>query len=104
MPVLLTPDGAQYIEGRGMAVGLFPEAEFKTRTMELPQEYRILMFSDGILEIMQQSALAEKEACLLELIESESGDLDGLTQKLNLDSDNEVPDDIAMVVIGRGEL
>jgi len=104
MPVLLGRQTCEFIEGRGMPIGMFPEAEYETRHMELPDAFRLLMFSDGILEIMQQSTLAEKEANLLAVVEAESGDLDGLTAKLNPESSEEVPDDIAMVVIGRGEL
>ena len=89
-----------------MPVGLFREAEYKTMRLELPDAFRLLLFSDGVLEIIPAASLTEKEASLLDMVKGQQGDLDGLTSVLELETEHalEVPDDIAMVSIGRGEL
>ncbi|WP_369857968.1 SpoIIE family protein phosphatase [Candidatus Thalassolituus haligoni] len=106
MPALLDASGCHYLEGRGMPVGLFREAEYKTMRLELPDAFRLLLFSDGVLEIIPAASLTEKEASLLDMVKGQQGDLDGLTSVLELETEQalEVPDDIAMVSIGRGEL
>ncbi|WP_221798557.1 PP2C family protein-serine/threonine phosphatase [Oceanobacter mangrovi] len=104
MPVLLSANDCHYLEGRGMPVGMFAEAEYQNRTVELPDNYRLLLFSDGILEVLPPKELEDKESALLQLIEQQKGSLEGLAHELALDSLEEVPDDIAMLVIGRGAI
>ncbi|MDO6681119.1 MULTISPECIES: SpoIIE family protein phosphatase [unclassified Oceanobacter] len=104
MPALLDASGCRYLEGQGMPVGLFREAEYTTRHLELPSAFRLLLFSDGVLEIITEANLAAKEKALLGMVEDQNGDLDGLTSVLGLGKELEVPDDIAMVSIGRGKL
>lgn len=63
-----------------------------------------MLFSDGILEIIQQPSLQEKEDSLLEMVRSSAGDLENLAAQLQLDELPEVPDDIAMMAIGRSKV
>ena len=37
--------------GKGAALGLFPEAEYETRTFELSQIKQLMLFTDGIIEV-----------------------------------------------------
>ncbi len=104
MPVLVTDEGSRYLEGRGMPVGLFPEAEYLDYEMTLPENFNLLLFSDGILEIMKESSLNDKEASLLRLTSASKGGLEQLGNMLGLNEDLEVPDDIAMASISRGKL
>ncbi|WP_320820081.1 SpoIIE family protein phosphatase [Thalassolituus sp.] len=104
MPVLVTDEGSRYLEGRGMPVGLFPEAEYLDYEMVLPENFNLLLFSDGILEIMKESSLNDKEASLLRLTSASKGGLEQLSNLLGLNEDLEVPDDIAMASISRGKL
>jgi phosphoserine phosphatase RsbU/P len=104
MPALMTHDGIRFLEGRGRPVGLFPEAEYATYTLQLPADFRLMLFSDGVLEILQADTLAGREQALLDLVTETRGDLDALSLALGLDQNPEVPDDIAMMAIGRGSL
>lgn len=104
MPALLTKDGVRFLEGRGRPVGLFAEAEYSTIETGLPADYRLLLFSDGILEIIEADSLVKREQRLLELVEQSAGNLEVLCKALGLDQALEAPDDIAMMVIGRGSL
>ena len=106
MPVLLTREGVRFLEGRGRPVGLFPEAEYPTYTVQLPEDYRLMMFSDGVLEILDADSLPDREQKLLEQVSAASASLNRFCQGLGLDLEErpELPDDIAMMVIGRGKL
>jgi phosphoserine phosphatase RsbU/P len=104
MPALMTHQGIRFLEGRGRPVGLFPEAEYATYSLQLPADFRLMLFSDGVLEILQADTLAGREQALLDLVTETHGDLDALSMALGLDQNPEVPDDIAMMAIGRGSL
>ncbi len=101
MPVFSTPEGTRYLEGRGLPVGLFADAQYEDHSIQLPHKFSLTTFSDGILEVLPQKELRAKEAYLLELIEQAGGTCDLLRQRLKLDQLEDAPDDIAMLVLSR---
>lgn len=101
MPVLVSQGKAQYLEGSGMPVGLFAKAQYQNYHCTLPEPFNLWMFSDGILEIIEQPTLNDKEAELLSLAVRAEGSAERLTSMLGLAMDAEVPDDIAMLVVNR---
>ena len=104
MPVMLTPGNIQYLQGRAMPVGLFREAEYEEYRIPLEQDFALLLFSDGILEIMPEPTLNNKEDALLAAAVESKGDIFRLAEALGVSDKAEVPDDIAMVSIARGAL
>ena len=72
--------------------------------MTLPENFSLLMFSDGILEIMPESTLNEKEDALLATAIESQGNIERLAEALGVRAGAEVPDDIAMVSIARGSV
>lgn len=102
MPILLAEGKAEYLEGRGMPVGLFRDAVYQEMELTLPQDFALMLFSDGILEIMRESTLNDKEALLLRLAGESQGDLNVISRSLALGNGDEVPDDIALMVVRRG--
>ncbi len=103
MPVLLIEGKAQYLEGRGMPVGLFRDAQYSEYQLSLPKQFTLSLFSDGVLELLSQPSLALKEEYLLRLIEREAGNHDAIVKVLALESDEDVPDDIALMTVVRDE-
>jgi|TARA_B110001454_G_scaffold27921_1_gene27276 serine phosphatase RsbU (regulator of sigma subunit) len=101
MPILYTGGKAQYLEGRGMPIGLFRDAQYQDYSMQLPNEFTLSMFSDGVLELLTLPSLAEKEKYLLDLIEKEAGKHESIVRALAIDSDAVVPDDVALMTIVR---
>ena len=101
MPILYTGGKAQYLEGRGMPIGLFRDAQYQDYSMQLPNEFTLSMFSDGVLELLTLPSLAEKERYLLDLIEKEAGKHESIVRALAIDSDAVVPDDVALMTIVR---
>lgn len=101
MPVLWANQQAHYLEGQGMPVGLFAEASYNNYHCSLPDDFRLLVFSDGVLEMIEDMPLVAKESKLLELVKQVNGDLALLTEQLHLNEQTEITDDIAMVCISR---
>ena len=90
---------AEFLKGSGLPVGLFEEPEWQVFQLALTAPFRLLMFSDGILEVIPAKSLDEKEQTLLELVSGGSHTIASLSEALNLDEMTELPDDIAMVSV-----
>ncbi len=101
LPVLFVDGQASYLEGRGLPVGLFDDASYDDRVMELPPSFGLSLFSDGILDVLPGATLKEKEASLPEQVAAAGGTLDGLRQVFGLANLAEMPDDIALLVLSR---
>ena len=104
MPVLISKGEARFFEGRGMPVGLFREAEYKSIDVELADDFRLMMFSDGILEIIDEPSLNDKESKLLAMASEAEGKLDAFWSIAGVAAHDEVPDDIAVATVCRGVL
>lgn len=101
LPVLYVEGQARYLEGRGLPVGLFDDATYDDRVMELPASFSLSLFSDGILDVLPGATLKEREASLPEQVAAAGGTLDGLRQVFGLANLAEMPDDIALLVLSR---
>jgi len=104
MPILVSGGRGEYLSGRGMPVGLFRDAEYKRTTITLPDEFSLVLFSDGILEIMSEPTLNDKEDALLSLVTESGGDLDNVWSAAGVEDHSEVPDDIAVAIVSRGRV
>lgn len=101
LPVLFESGQARYLQGRGLPVGLFEEAEYGDLLMDLPASFSLTLLSDGILDLLPGDTLKEKELALPQLVSQAGGTLSGLRQVLGLANLGEMPDDIALLVLSR---
>ncbi|HWV10321.1 MAG TPA: two-component system response regulator RssB [Pseudomonas sp.] len=101
LPVLFTDGEARYLEGRGLPVGLFDEADYSDHVLELPSSFSLTLLSDGILDLLPGETLQEKETALPQLVSSAGGTLDGLRNVFGLANLADMPDDIALLVLSR---
>ena len=103
-PVLLDDEGVVYLEGEGPPVGLIESADYTEHATSLPERFVLALLSDGILELLGDGSLIEKEALLLSRV---AGPLDSprvLADRLGLGAvdANHLPDDVAALFITRG--
>ncbi len=103
-PILVTEGKAITLEGRGLPVGLFEEVEYKNQQVRLGGPFSLVLFSDGILEVMPQQSVAEKEQYLVEIVSNGIHNVSQLCEHLRLDSYDSVPDDIALMTVSCPEL
>ncbi|MCO6060343.1 SpoIIE family protein phosphatase [Pseudomonas sp. MOB-449] len=101
LPVLYSEGKASYLAGKGLPVGLFEEASYDDRIIDLPPNFSLTLLSDGILDLLPGDTLKDKEAALPEMVCEAGGSLDGLRQVFGLASLGEMPDDIALLVLSR---
>lgn len=100
MPILSFEGGrTEFLEGSGLPVGLFEAPEWEVYQVPLDEPFHLILFSDGILEVIEAKSLDEKERTLLELVSGGSHTIASLRDALNLDEITELPDDIAIVSV-----
>ena len=98
-PVLATAGELMELEGRGLPVGLFEKVEFDRHEVILGERFELLLFSDGILELMTQQSVAEKERYLVEIVGKGIHNIDQILDHLEIDPQQSVPDDVAIMSI-----
>jgi len=100
-PILYDGENANYLLGGGFAVGIFKDAIFEKITYQLPEEFTLTMFSDGIFEIMEGKDLYEKENKILALMTNVKDGIKTLLNAFNVKNIENHPDDIALLLINR---
>ena len=101
LPVIAQGDSVHFLEGKGLPVGLFEDAVYEDAIIDLPQQFSLTILSDGILEVLPQKSLQEKEDYLLSVIQEGPTTIEALTKKLGLNAIQEAPDDIAVLILAR---
>lgn len=104
MPILYHQNQASYLEGQAMPLGLFTPARFNAYNCQLPNNFALLLFSDGILERMDNGPMLDKETQLLSLVTSVAGDVEKLANKLGLANADNLLDDTSMLAISRSSV
>lgn len=102
MPIITDKEGSRFLEGRGMPVGLFPEPMFDERKIRLEDQYQITLFSDGILEMLNEGDMIAKEQRLVDAVVETKGEGPERVKDCLLPGIiSETPDDIAIMTICR---
>lgn len=104
LPILITKGETRYLEGKGKPLGLFPNAHWQVYETQLVEPFSLVVFSDGVLEILPPTDLIAKEALLLEMVREAGGDMNQIYARFKLDSRLEAPDDIAVLTVNAGEI
>jgi sigma-B regulation protein RsbU (phosphoserine phosphatase) len=91
--------GTQYLTLGGLPLGLVPSPGYECRELTLPKIFTIVMFSDGVLEILPQAGLQAKEKHLISLVNYTQGKVESLAEKLGLIDLVDIPDDIALFTV-----
>ena len=92
-------DGCIRLEQKGKPLGLFENAVFESRQIAFPKHARLVVFSDGVLDLLAPTQLQDKEARLSEVV-SQSEDIDELWTKLEESSLGH--DDVSCLLVCHG--
>jgi sigma-B regulation protein RsbU (phosphoserine phosphatase) len=97
--IFITGQTLDYLELGSLPLGMYQTPGYVSKEINLPDEYSIVMFSDGVLEIMAQATIQDKEEHLKMLVKSGMRDVDSLVNELGIDGALNAPDDIALFTI-----
>ncbi|VUD56820.1 Regulator of RpoS [Thalassocella blandensis] len=98
-PVLSVGDQCEYLVGKGKPVGIFEDAQWEVNEIQLPENFSLIVFSDGILEILPPEDLIEKENYLLNTVKDNTDSVESILKAFGIDHLDSVPDDIAILKI-----
>ncbi len=99
-PVLVDEEqGARYLEGKGMPVGLFADATYEEFELLLHPRYHLTLFSDGVFEVINETSLAAKEKRLLEIATQFAGQHDAMVNHFTELGMQDAPDDVSLLAV-----
>lgn len=102
-PILHDGRSAHYVESRNKPLGLFDFAEYRTRELQLPEAFTMILVSDGILELLPQSKVEGKLDYILGTLTDEHATMAVLSRNLGLDTLQAAPqDDVTLLLVQRG--
>lgn len=101
LPMLAHDQDVKTISLPGSAVGLFTFAKYKNSKMQLPDEFSLVIFSDGILEILPAKSLAEKQKHLETLVKEPDLNVRMLVENTGIKHKEILPDDVTILLIRR---
>ncbi len=97
--ILSGDERSQFLEIGGLPLGLYQSPEYDSRAVSLASRFSIVMFSDGVFEIMPQQTLKAKEEQLLSVVKSGNRSVEALAEQLGIANTRKVPDDIAVFTV-----
>ena len=103
-PILKRANDSEALPTDGLPVGLLPEAVYQNREKSLSDVTGMFLCSDGLLEIMQEASLVQKETRLLEMITESNNSLTEICAYLGMENVDDIPDDITLLSVNNIEL
>lgn len=99
--ILSSGESTRYLEIGGLPLGIYESARYASHHVTLPERFNMVMFSDGVFEILREETLEAKEKKLLSLVQYQGGNIEVLADQLGLGEVKEVPDDIAVFTVAK---
>ncbi len=99
-PAALLVDGElTFLEQKAKPLGLFPDLEYASLTVPFPYGAKLVVFSDGVFDLLADAPITDKEQTLGEAIKS-SSDMDSLWSIF--DPNLVGPDDVSCLMVQHG--
>jgi len=101
LPMIRTKSRVEKISATGTAVGLFDFSTYQNCRLQLPDEFALFAFSDGVLDVLETKSLEEKLSRLKSALEGPAQKIDDVVARLGIDRMASLPDDITVLLIRR---
>jgi len=102
-PIISTGNNFKYLTGEGFPIGMFDFAEYSAECIEVPDNFSLFMFSDGVFEVINEGNQQDKEEALLELCVLSDLSIPSIKEYLKIDPMGGLPDDITLLLLKRKE-
>lgn len=97
-PLLLQAADAGYLPLKSTPVGMFDFAAYTNQCLQLQPGSRVLLFSDGILDLLPQQT-TEQKLQYLQQCSQQHTDISALLQALAIDPTQPLPDDLTILTL-----
>ena len=97
-PLLLQAEQAGYLPLKSTPVGMFDFATYTNQRLQLQQGNRLLLFSDGILDLLPQQT-TEQKLQHLQQCSQQQHDIAALLKELAIDPEQPLPDDLTILTL-----
>jgi serine phosphatase RsbU (regulator of sigma subunit) len=102
-PLLFDGTRTVPLEHPGVPIGLLTRARYEEHRVVLPEHAQLAAFSDGLLDVLPHDGIAAKQAFLSALFSRADVTVEQVRRELRLDERLPLPDDVAMLLIKRGD-
>lgn len=100
-PILWDGKKSFFLKGGGFAVGIYKNATYQSYKLDLPEQFLMIMLSDGILEMMKGENLEENERILLSIFSNSQVTINKVLTQLGINSERGFPDDITFLLLNK---
>ncbi len=100
-PVLLEGDTARFLEGQGFPVGIMEKATYQRHSIPLGVDMKLMIFSDGIAEILPEPDMDGKEKTLMSMIKEGKASIQYFIDTFGLENKKDLPDDVTILTLWR---
>ena len=97
-PLCADADGTHYLETPSTPAGLFDHSAYVNETKALPERFRLLLSSDGVLELLPEPTSDGRAERLRLALRLDTVNLDAVRESLQIKSDGARPDDLALLL------
>jgi len=103
LPIVITKEKVVFLPGKGKPVGLFEGASWAVEEMALPENFTLLVVSDGLFDCIGGDSMEEKEQAILAACKrvGPAGGHDALCRELGIDKIEKAPDDVSVMTVIR---
>jgi serine phosphatase RsbU (regulator of sigma subunit) len=98
-PIISNHNKYSLLNEEGFPLGLFKWANYENYQIEIAEDFKLLMVSDGWLELLSTEQAPAQETSLLNYIESNQFSIGSMMQPVNEYSKGSMPDDITVFIV-----
>jgi len=99
-PLVDDGHGVEALVSKGRPLGLFPDARFERHTVSLAESRRLLVPSDGVLEVFSPGERPSKMEQLAAML-GKATDIESLVSAIGIDAALHNPDDVTLLLVER---
>ncbi|MCU7843847.1 MAG: response regulator [Candidatus Thiodiazotropha sp. (ex Monitilora ramsayi)] len=98
-PILSDGQHPRFLDAPGFPVGLVDTADFASHSIALPERFSLLLVSDGVLELLNDTETDDVQTLLLERLEHTGLDIEAATEVLGVEERHNLPDDVTFLLV-----
>ena len=103
-PIFHTEKETQFLSQKGFPVGLMQNANYENIELQLPEKFKLFLFSDGLLEILPVQGINKQQEFLLEIVKDNNLNYDSFLEKFQYKYNQMgLPDDVTCLIMSHGE-